>query len=123
MVADAQTPALYLLLAKALRESRLLYVHLLDHSALGAPKPPEGLFAGIKEAFGGPIILAGGFTGETAEAALKEFRADLVAFGRPFLGNPNLVEKLRRGDTNLRKADPTLFYTPGPKGYIDYPAD
>jgi N-ethylmaleimide reductase len=123
MAADANTPALYLTLAKTFGQLKLLYVHLIDHSSMGAPKPPDGLFGGIKEAFGGPIILAGGQTAESGNTALLERRADLIALGRPFLANPNLVAKITRGETNLRQPDFATFYTPGPKGYIDFPAD
>jgi N-ethylmaleimide reductase len=123
MVADANTPALYLLLAKEFKALKLAYLHLIDHSALGAPKPPEGLFAGMKEAFGGTFILAGGLTPDSAEAALKEHRADLVAFGRPFLSNPNLVAKFKRGEATLTPFNFKLAYTPGPEGYTDYPAN
>jgi N-ethylmaleimide reductase len=122
MVADNNTPELYLTVAKALGQLKLLYVHLVDHSSMGAPRPTDGLFAGIKEAFGGPIILAGGHSADSAEAALKEHRADLVAFGRPMLANPNLVDKFRRGAA-LTQVDFSTAYTPGPKGYTDYPAN
>jgi N-ethylmaleimide reductase len=123
MAADANTTALYLHLAKEFKTLKLAYVHMIDHSAMGAPKPPEGLFAGMKEAFGGTFILAGGLTAATAEAALTERRADLVAFGRPFLSNPNLVAKFQRGETNLTPFNFKLAYTPGPEGYTDYPAN
>jgi N-ethylmaleimide reductase len=52
---------------------------------------------------------------------LAEGRADLVAFGRPFLGNPDLVERMRAG-AELSAPDMATFYTPGTKGYTDYPA-
>ena len=122
MVADDNTPELYLSVAKAMGQLKLLYVHLVDHSSMGAPHPTDGLFARIKEAFGGSIILTGGQTADTAEAILKEHRADLVAFGRPMLANPNLVDKFRRG-APLNPVDFSTAYTPGPKGYIDYPAN
>ena len=60
-------------------------------------------------------------TAAGAEAALREGRADLVAFGRPFLANPDLVARLERG-LPLNAPDFATFYTPGPKGYTDYPA-
>jgi N-ethylmaleimide reductase len=98
----------------------LLYVHLLDHSAMGAPAVPAELKAKVRKAFGGLLILAGGFDGASAEAALVEKRADLIAFGRPYLANPDLAERLRRGAA-LNPPDMATFYTPGPKGYTDYP--
>ena len=67
------------------------------------------------------FILAGGFDRASAEAALADGKADLIAFGRPFLANPDLVERYRRNAT-LNAPDMATFYTPGAKGYTDYPA-
>jgi len=100
---------------------RLMYLHVLDHSAMGAPPVPAAFMARLRAAFDGVFILAGGFNAESAEAALVERRADLIAFGRPFLSNPDLVERLRVG-ASLAAPDMSTFYTPGPKGYTDYPA-
>jgi N-ethylmaleimide reductase len=111
----------YLALAKHLSALRLLYVHLVDHSSMGAPPVPADFKVNLRHGFDGLFILSGGFNRETAESALIEKRADLVAFGRPFLANPDLVERLRRGAA-LNEPDSTTFYTPGPKGYTDYPA-
>jgi N-ethylmaleimide reductase len=111
----------YLALVKGLSSLGLMYAHVLDHSALGAPAVPESLKAGLREAFKGPFILAGGFDKAQAEQALTNGRADLVAMGRPFLANPDLVERLRQGSP-LNAPDPQTFYTPGEKGYTDYPA-
>ncbi len=122
MTMDAQTVPLSVALAKALRPFGLAYLHLVDHSALGSPKPPEGLFTQMKEAFGGPIILAGNFDGPRGEEALAGKRGELIAFGRPFIGNPTLVTKLKTG-AQLRAPDFKTFYTPGPEGYVDYPLD
>ena len=122
MVPDADTPAVYVALMRELREAHLLYVHVVDHSAMGAPKPDPALLKAMREAFGGPFILAGGFDAASAEAALQERRGDLVAFGRPFIGNPTLVLKLKTG-RQLRAPDQKTFYTPGPQGYVDYPLD
>ena len=93
MVTDALTDAVSLQLAKELKAAGLVYVHLVDHTAMGGPKPSPELTKGIREAFGGTLILAGGFDGAKAEQALEEKRGELVAFGRPFIGNPTLVKK------------------------------
>lgn len=111
----------YLALARALSELGLMYAHVLDHSALGAPAVPESLKAGLRAAFAGPFILAGGFDQAKAEQALTSGRADLIAMGRPFIANPDLVERLRQGSP-LNAVDPKTFYTPGETGYTDYPA-
>jgi N-ethylmaleimide reductase len=118
--AFAEVDEQYLALMQDLSRLGLLYVHLLDHSAFGAPAVPAELKAKVRKAFGGLMILAGGFDGASAEAALAEKRADLIAFGRPFLANPDLAERLRRG-APLNQPDMTTLYTPGAKGYTDYP--
>ncbi|NHZ44156.1 alkene reductase [Massilia aquatica] len=111
----------YLALVKELSALGLMYVHLLDHSAMGAPPVPAKLKAALRAVFDGPFILAGGFGRDSAEQALVAGQADLIAFGRPFLANPDLVARLR-DDLALNQPDPSTFYTPGEKGYTDYPA-
>ena len=111
----------YLALVKELSALGLMYVHVLDHSALGAPPVPAALKAALRAAFDGPFILAGGYDKAGAERALVEGQADLIAMGRAFLANPDLVERMR-GDKPLNEADPSTFYTPGEAGYTDYPA-
>ena len=98
----------------------LIYLHVLDHSAMGAPPVPAEFKARLRSSFKGVFILAGGFDRASAESALSEKRADLIAFGRPFLANPELVERMRAG-APLNAPDMSTFYTPGPKGYTDYP--
>jgi N-ethylmaleimide reductase len=122
MQADPDTDALYTKLATLLSARKILYVHLVDHSSMGTPKPKPELVAAIRKSFKGPIILSGGYDKGRAEADLTEGRGELVAFGRPFLGNPNLPDKLRRG-AELRAPDQATFYTPGEKGYTDYATD
>ncbi|MFC3652824.1 alkene reductase [Dyella humi] len=111
----------YLALIQQLSELGLQYVHLLDHSAMGAPPVPAELKSRLREAFKGVFILAGGFDRASAEAALKAGQADLIAFARSFLANPDLVERMR-ADAALNAVDMATLYTPGPEGYIDYPA-
>ena len=110
----------YLALTKELSALGLLYIHLLDHSAMGTPPVPAELKTRLRSAFDGPFMLAGGFDRASAESALAEGRADLIAFGRPFLANPDLVERMRV-DAPLNAPDMSTFYTPGAKGYTDYP--
>ncbi len=110
----------YLALVKQFSALGLMYVHVLDHSAMGAPPVPEKLKSELRAAFDGPFILAGGFNKTSAQQALSEGRADLIAMGRPFIANPDLVERMRQ-DAALNAPDSTTFYTPGAKGYTDYP--
>ena len=111
----------YTALVQELSALGLMYVHLLDHSALGAPPVPAELKAGLRAAFKGPFILAGGFDKESAQRALAGGQADLIAMGRAFLANPDLVDRMRHGQP-LNAPDPSTFYTPGEQGYTDYPA-
>ena len=112
-------------LAAGLGRLGLAYVHLVDHSAMGAPKPAMStvslICANFRSGGGGTVILSGGYDRERAEAVLASGAADLIAFGRPFIANPDLVERLKTG-APLAVPDQTTFYTPGPIGYSDYPA-
>ena len=87
---------------------------------MGAPVVPETLKLALRRAWPRTFILAGGFDQVSAQAALDEGRADLIAFGRPFLANPDLVARLKR-NLALTPPDFSTFYTPGPMGYTDYP--
>ncbi len=111
----------YTTLVPRLAAAGIQYVHIVDHSAMGAPAVPEELKRALRRAWPRTFILAGGFDRTTAEAALSEGRGDLIAFGRQFLANPDLVTRLERG-LPLNAPDFATFYTPGPKGYTDYPA-
>jgi len=113
---DAQFKAL----AEGLSGLGLLYIHVLDHAAMGAPAVPDAIKAALRQAFDGPFIAAGGFDRASAEQALADGKADLVAFGRPFLANPDLVARMK-ADASLNAPDMGTFYTPGAKGYTDYP--
>jgi N-ethylmaleimide reductase len=112
--------AQYLALARELGALQLAYLHLVDHSSMGAPTVPAEFKAQLRAAFGRTFIGSGGFNGEAAEAALRDGRADLIAFGRPWLANPDLEERLQR-KLPLNDPDPSTFYTPGAKGYTDDP--
>lgn len=113
---DAQYDAL----VKDLSELGILYVHLLDHSAMGAPAVPAELKSKLRASFKGTFILTGGFDKDSAETALKANAADLIGFGRAFISNPDLVARFKTG-TALNAPDSDTFYTPGEKGYTDYP--
>jgi N-ethylmaleimide reductase len=111
----------YLALVKELSALKLAYLHVLDHSAQGAPPVPAAFKLALRHAFAGPFILAGGFDAASAQQALDEGQADLIAFARPFLANPDLVARMTKGAA-FNALDMSTFYTPGPKGYTDYPA-
>lgn len=111
----------YTWLAGALDKRGLVYVHLVDHSPMGAPAVPASIKAAVRANFKRTLILSGGYDAARAEADLAAGKADLVAFGRPFLANPDLVARFRAGAA-LNAPDAGTFYTPGPQGYTDYPA-
>ena len=115
-----EVQAQYLALAQALSALELVYLHLVDHSAMGAPPVPADFKLKLREGFDGVFILSGGFDHASAEKALIEKRGDLIAFGRPFLANPDLVARMRK-DAPLNTPDMATFYVPGEKGYTDYP--
>lgn len=110
----------YIKLAKHLSTLKMAYMHIVDHSSMGAPDVEVPIKQKIRDNFQGALILSGGYDKDRAEHDLQEKRADLIAFGRPFISNPDLVEKLKTGRT-LRDPDAATFYTPGEKGYTDYP--
>jgi N-ethylmaleimide reductase len=120
MAPDAQMEALYLRLVAELNALGLAYVHVVDHSSMGAPEVGDALKAAIRKDFKGRYILSGGYDAARANADLDAGRGDLVAFGRPFIANPDLVRKLQSG-APLAEPDAATFYTPGEKGYTDYP--
>lgn len=119
MAIHAELEAQFEALAKQLHEIGLCYVHLVDHSSMGAPAVPDSVKDSIRKAFSRTLILSGGYDAARAEADLQAGRAELVAFGRPFISNPELVAKLQAG-TELTPPDFSTFYTPGEKGYTDY---
>lgn len=122
MVPDAEHDALFEHVASGLSALGLLFVHVVDHSAMGAPPVKASIKRTIRERFQGTYILSGGYDRARAEHDLAEKLGDLVAFGRPFIANPRLVSKLKSG-APLLAADLATSYTPGEKGYTDYPVD
>ena len=81
----------------------------------------QALGPALKEAFGGVFIANEGFTAGSAREIIASGNADAVAFGKPSIANPDLVERLRR-HAALNEPQPVTFYTKGPVGYTDYPA-
>jgi N-ethylmaleimide reductase len=118
-VADGEMDALYEALIAELNKIGLIYIHIVDHSSMGAPEVSPTLKATLRATFAGRYIMSGGYDMARANADLDAGRGDLVAFGRPFISNPDLVEKLRLG-RELTAPDFDTFYTPGEKGYTDY---
>lgn len=111
----------YTWLAEQLNVRGLAYIHLVDHSAMGAPPVPEAMKATFRSLFKGSLILSGGYDAASAERDLADGKCDLIAVGRPILANPDLVARWQAGAA-LNQPDFNTFYTPGPEGYTDYPS-
>jgi len=111
----------YTYLAGQLNARGLRYIHLVDHSSMGAPPVPESIRVMLRKLSYCALILSGGYDLQRAESDLAAGKCDLVTVGRPILANPDLVRRWQTGAA-LNAPDPTTFYTPGPKGYTDYPA-
>lgn len=111
----------YTYVAQQLNARGLAYIHLVDHSSMGAPPVPASMKATFRNAFKGKLILSGGYDAARAESDLAAGKCDLIAVGKPFLANPDLVTRWKTG-LALNAPDMNTFYTPGAKGYTDYPA-
>ncbi len=121
MKPDPEPMATYGYLAAELQKIGLVYVHLYDQSASWIHDPADELLRLIRAKFTNALMLCGGFTGEKAEAALAAGSGDLVAIGKPFISNPDLVSRLRQG-VEIAPWDSKTFYLGGHSGYLDYPS-
>lgn len=113
--------ATYKYLSEQLNKLGIAYIHLVDHSAMGSPVVPMELKKLIRNNFKNTLILSGGYDKERAEADIQSGLGDLVAFGRPFINNPDLVERLENNWPLSQDLKMDLFYTADEKGYTDYP--
>ena len=111
----------HMYLASELNRLGILYLHLSDLSPKGGNPIPKSFTRRIREVFTGILIAAGNYTAITADDVIKEGLVDLVAFGRPFIANPDLIERFKMGYP-LAEGDPSTYYQGGDVGYIDYTA-
>lgn len=111
----------YTFLAEELNKIGIQYIHIVDHSDGGAPAVPVSIKKIIRDKFNNTIILSGGYTSTRAEEHLSSGFADLVAFGKPFISNPDLIERMQKNLPLNNKLDASTFYTSDAKGYTDYP--
>jgi N-ethylmaleimide reductase len=111
----------FLYVVEELNKLDLGYLHIMDGLAFGFHEKGDPMtLSDFRKIYNGVIIGNCGYTKELAEDRLTSGDADLVAFGRPFITNPDLPERLKN-DWPLNPAeDMTLWYTPGPEGYTDY---
>jgi N-ethylmaleimide reductase len=112
-------------IAENLNWGALAYLHIVN-PAVGAiekgiePNPgAQRMLVLLREKYRGTLIVAGGFDHDTAEAWLRQRKADLIAFGRKFLANPDLPQRFR-SRASLNADDPSTYYGGGAKGYTDY---
>jgi N-ethylmaleimide reductase len=114
-------------IAERLNDYGFAYLHIVNPATEqmqnGQEPDPRALsmVTLIRKKFKGTLIVAGGFQADTAAQWLREGKADLIAFGRKFIANPDLPERLRVG-APLNIDDPTTYYGGGEKGYTDYPS-
>jgi N-ethylmaleimide reductase len=114
-------------IAEELSKCGLAYLHLVEPEIVGTVLDENydprwaSIMKLLRERFKGPLILAGGFTYEKAQAAIAEGRGDLIAFGRLFIANPDLPDRLRTG-AQLNEPDSSSFFGGDSRGYVDYPA-
>ncbi|MBB1162207.1 alkene reductase [Aquariibacter albus] len=118
---DSNPQAVFGALIEQLDRRGLGFLHLVE-GATGGTRELGGFdYAGVRRSFRGSLILNNGYTRAMALEAVQSGRADAIAFGRAFIANPDLVERLKR-DAPLNAPNPATFYAEGREGYTDYPA-
>lgn len=123
-MSDSNPAATFRYVATALAPLGLAYLHIIEPRVIGGQEAAEGLppvaAANLREFFKGTIVAAGGFDAKGAEEILIKGDADLVAFGRHFISNPDLPRRIRLG-LPLNPYDRGTFYGGNAHGYTDYP--
>ncbi|WP_454759902.1 alkene reductase [Caulobacter segnis] len=113
-ISDSDLPATFGYVAKALGERKIAFISTREHEAA------DSLGPALKAAFGGVYFANEKFDLATANAAIDAGKADAVMFGKAYIANPDLVERLQKG-APLNAPVPATFYAPGAEGYTDYP--
>ena len=112
----------FLYVAQQLNAYDLAYLHIVDGLAFGFHELGEPMvLAEFRDVFTKPLMANCGYTQETAEAAIKDGNADLVAFGRPLISNPDLVERFANGWPLNQQPDQSTWYSFDKEGYVDFP--
>lgn len=127
-MSESNPQALYNYLVEKLNQFNLAYLHVVEQLGAAAESfgPVDEIvdgfdFNALRQIFNGAYIANGGYTGDTAEQSLNNDLSDFVAFGVPFIANPDLPERIKLG-AELNQADPDTFYGGDAKGYLDYPS-
>ena len=116
---DDDPKTLYFPFVQALSALHIAYIHLVEGETGGARDHQGFDFHALRAVFNGAWMVNNGYTREMAIDSIASGYADLVAFGKPFIANPDLVERFKQ-NANLNSADPSTFYGGGAKGYTDY---
>ncbi|MBC6991320.1 alkene reductase [Hymenobacter sp. BT491] len=123
-IQDSDRVKTFSYITEQLNKFNLAYLHVIEarpgHPMAAAAGVPA-VAAHLRQIFNGTFILNGGYTQETADQAIANNEADVIAFGVPFIANPDLPERFRVGAA-LNSPDFSTFYVPGDKGFIDYPS-
>jgi len=121
-VIDSNPEPLFAYVAGQLDKIGIAFLHLRESRTTGSFRPSDQppLSPVIRQHFKGVLILNGDYTSQEAAETVAAGKADAIAFGRPFISNPDLVERIRIG-APLAQGDPATFYAGGDEGYIDYP--
>jgi N-ethylmaleimide reductase len=120
-VSDSNPQPLFDYIVDHLDAMKLIYIHVIE-GATGGPRDIAPFdYNSLRKRFNGAYMANNGYDFELADKVLAAKAADLIAFGKPFISNPDLVERLKKG-APLNEWDKTTFYGGGAKGYTDYPA-
>jgi N-ethylmaleimide reductase len=118
-ISDSNPQPLFDHIVDRLNALRLVYIHVIE-GATGGPRDIPFDYASLRKRFKGAYMANNGYDLELANKVLAADAADLIAFGKPFIANPDLVERLERG-APLNSPDKATFYGGGARGYTDYP--
>jgi N-ethylmaleimide reductase len=117
---DSDPVGLTTYVARELNQFNLAYLHMMRADFFGVQHAP--VTEAARQNFKNVLIGNMAYSPEEANTAIQSNKVDAIAFGHHFISNPNLVQKLREGRP-LSEPDQSTYYTPGPKGYVDYPAN
>lgn len=119
-ISDSDPQALFNRAVETLEQIGIAYIHVIEGETGNREKSKEFDYAQLRRRFSGTYMANNGYDLKMAAAALESRRADLICLGRPFISNPDLVERFRRG-APLNQLDPKTLYGGGAQGYTDYP--
>ncbi|MBD1397224.1 alkene reductase [Pontibacter sp. JH31] len=123
MTMDEETIPTFDYIIEKLNNYKLSYLHLSEpfNDVSAIPYAEQNIAKRYRPIYKGSLIINAGFTQERGNAVIEAGEADMVAFGVPFIANPDLPERFRQNE-ELQEADKNTFYSPGAEGYIDYPS-